>query len=155
MMNGEFWKAQSTVVSATLEHIVLSCIRKQTEQVIRNKLVSSVLSWPLLQFLPLGSCFEFLPCPPSMILLLVLVFYHCSMKQTKTSRFCGRGQSCELGVGRRGCQTASGIRKSARSEFHTCSMVTVLNLWVKTIGKHIFLTVLGTPNHTFIFIATL
>jgi hypothetical protein len=62
--------------------VVLDYMRKQTEQATRNKAVSQILPWPLLQFLLSGSCLEFLASIPSMNLevtfqvVLIMVFYH-------------------------------------------------------------------------------
>jgi len=45
--------------------MVLGSIRKQAEQAMRNRPVSSTPPWPLLQFLPPDSCLELLPWLPS------------------------------------------------------------------------------------------
>jgi hypothetical protein len=47
------------------EKVILGSVRKQTEQAVRSKAVSSVPPWPLLQFLPPSSCLE-LPWLPFM-----------------------------------------------------------------------------------------
>jgi hypothetical protein len=41
--------------------VIPECTRKQAEQAMGSKPVSSVPPWPLLQFLHPGSCLEFLP----------------------------------------------------------------------------------------------
>jgi hypothetical protein len=45
---------------------VLSCIRKKAEMVMEEKPVNNIPPWSLLQFLPQGSCLEFLSWLPSM-----------------------------------------------------------------------------------------
>ena len=55
------------VGSVTTEQTVLEGPRRQAEQATRSKPVSSGRLWSLLQFLPLGSCFEFLPWLSSVI----------------------------------------------------------------------------------------
>jgi hypothetical protein len=44
------------VAGAILGLVVLSYTRKQAEQAMRSKLVSSTSPWPLHQVLPPGSC---------------------------------------------------------------------------------------------------
>jgi len=52
------------VGGATPGKVMLSSIRKQAEQAIRSKSVSSTPPWPLLQLAPPGSCLGFLSCLP-------------------------------------------------------------------------------------------
>jgi hypothetical protein len=47
------------VTGATPGLVVVGAIRKQAEQAIGSKPVSSTPPWSLLQFLPLGSCLNF------------------------------------------------------------------------------------------------
>lgn len=54
------WEGQPTVTGATPGMVVLCGIRKQTEEVMKNKAVISSPLWPLDQLLPFGSCLEFL-----------------------------------------------------------------------------------------------
>lgn len=49
-------RAQPTVGRATPRYVALGSIRKQIKEVMRNKPVSSVPPWFLLQLPPLGSC---------------------------------------------------------------------------------------------------
>ena len=52
-------RAQLNVFSATPGLSVLGALRKQAEQAMMSKPVSSIPPWPLLQLLPPGSCPDF------------------------------------------------------------------------------------------------
>lgn len=56
LINDWFRRAQPAVSSAAPGQVVLGWIRKQTEQTTESKPVSNTPPWPLLQFLPAGSC---------------------------------------------------------------------------------------------------
>lgn len=60
-------RAQPTVGSATPWQVVPGGIRKQAEQTIKSKSVSTSSPWSLLQCLPPGSQLEFLPWLPSVV----------------------------------------------------------------------------------------
>lgn len=55
------------VGSVTTEQTVLEGPRRQVEQAMRSTPVNCVPPWSLLQFLPLGSCFEFFPWLSSVV----------------------------------------------------------------------------------------
>lgn len=55
------WEDQLTGGSASSGHIVLGGMRKPVEQGMESTPVSNVPPWLLLQLLPPGSRFEFLP----------------------------------------------------------------------------------------------
>ena len=50
----------SIIHKNNFEHMVLSCFIQEDEQAMVNTLVIKIPPWPLLQFLPPGSCVEFL-----------------------------------------------------------------------------------------------
>jgi hypothetical protein len=73
--------------------VILGCIKKQAEQAMRSKQVSSISLWLLLQFLPLVSSPEFLPWLPLMMdyepkksFLLQVVFIMVFITAIKTKR---------------------------------------------------------------------
>jgi hypothetical protein len=50
------WSTEANVGGAILGLVVLGCLRKQTQEAMRNKTVSRTSPWTLLQFLPTGFC---------------------------------------------------------------------------------------------------
>ena len=82
------WSGWTTflVDVATRSLEVLGFIRRQAEQAIMIKPLSHTPPWPLHQFLPPGSCFEFL----SWLLLVVMRFKYCKLKYTFSFTSCFR-----------------------------------------------------------------
>lgn len=67
LINYQYRRAQPIVVGTTFGKMVQRCLRKQAEQAIRSKPISSILPWSLLQSIPLGPCLQFLPWIPLMM----------------------------------------------------------------------------------------
>jgi hypothetical protein len=67
LINDRCGRVQPTAVSATSEQVIFCCMRKQTEQAVRNKQVNSIPLWPLYEFPTPVSCLESLPLFPSVM----------------------------------------------------------------------------------------